>query len=109
MLTVVIITPFLLLEGQDENDTVHKPQIANKMHDAQMRRLEKNKGEKAPDGKRALGLSLPLWSLMQKDAEASGSRNVYPRLAAKQFATLLGKLIKSRAVRLYGPPCRSLN
>lgn len=72
-------------------------------------RLEKNKREKAPDGKMALGLSLPLWCLMQKDAEAFGSRNVFPRLAAKQFATLLGKLAKSRAVRLYGPSCQSLN
>lgn len=51
----------------------------------------------------ALGLSL-----MHKDAEASGSRNVFPRLAAKQFATLIGKFTKSRAIRLYGPSCRTL-
>lgn len=103
-----IITLFLL-EGQDESNPVHKPQIANKTHYAQTRRPEKNRREKAPDGKMALGLSLPLRSLKHKDAEASGSRNIFTRLAAKQFATLIGKFTKSRAIRLYGPSCRRLN
>jgi hypothetical protein len=81
MLTVVKITPLLLLKGQAERNTVHKPQIADKTHYAQMRRLDKDK-DKDPDGKMALCLSLLLWSLMHKDSGAFGSSNLFPRLAA---------------------------
>lgn len=60
MLTVVIIIPLLLLKGQAESNIVQNPQIAHKTHYAQMRRLEKNKKDKDPDGKMALCLSLLL-------------------------------------------------
>lgn len=55
MMTVAITIPFLLFQWQTERNTVHKPQIANKMLYAQLRRLEKNKKDGDPDGKDGSG------------------------------------------------------
>ena len=54
MMTVAITIPFLL-QCQTERNIVHKPQIANKMLYAQLRRLEKNKEDRDPDGKDGSG------------------------------------------------------
>lgn len=55
MMTVAITIPFLLFQWQTERNIVHKPQIVNKMLYAQLRRLEKNKGDRDPDGKNGSG------------------------------------------------------
>lgn len=51
MMTVAIIIPFFHFKWQTERNTVRKPQTANKMLYAQLRRLEKNKEDRDPDGK----------------------------------------------------------
>lgn len=54
MMTVAITIPFLLFQWQTERNIVHKPEIANKVLYAQLRRLERNK-DRGPDGKDGSG------------------------------------------------------
>lgn len=51
MMIVAIIIPFFLFKWLTGRNIVRKPQTANKMLYAQLRRLEKNKEDRDPEGK----------------------------------------------------------